>query len=109
MAGGIESDGGVFPPGSTFARFFGENGTAYGGTPNVYDPERSDSYEIGLKGRSFERRFAYNLAVYEYLYRDLQVGVLQASGAGSVVANIGHTTGRGVEADLPIAPNNWNI
>jgi iron complex outermembrane receptor protein len=109
-AGGIDSYGVVVRPGSAFAKFFGENVTAFGGTQKVYDPERSDSYEIGLKGRSFERRFAYNLAVYEYLYRDLQVGVLQASGAGSVVANIGHATGRGVEADLRIAPNaHWDI
>ena len=109
-AGGIDSYGVVVPPGSTFAKFFGENVAAYGGTQKVYDPERSDSYEIGLKGRSFERRFAYNIAVYEYLYRDLQVGVLQASGAGSVVANIGHATGRGAEADLRIAPSvHWDI
>ena len=46
--------------------------------------------EDGFEGLA--RSFGHELG-----HRDLQVGVLQASGAGSVVANIGHATGRGVE------------
>jgi iron complex outermembrane receptor protein len=107
-AGGIDATGIKVPPGSGFLKYFGENASAFGATLNPYNPERSDSYEIGLKGRAFARRFAYNLAAYEYLYRDLQVAVLETG--ASVIENIGHATGRGVEAELRLAPNaHWDV
>jgi iron complex outermembrane recepter protein len=107
-AGGIDATGIVVPPGSGFMKYFGENATPFGATLNPYNPERSDSYEIGLKGRAFARRFAYNLAAYEYLYRDLQVAVLETG--ASIIENIGHATGRGVEAELRLAPSaHWDM
>ena len=107
-AGGIDATGIDVPPGSGFMKYFGENATPFGATLNPYNPERSDSYEIGLKGRAFARRFAYNLAAYEYLYRDLQVAVLETG--ASIIENIGHATGRGVEAELRLAPSaHWDM
>ena len=107
-AGGIDATGIKVPPGSGFTKYFGENATPFGATLNPYNPERSDSYEIGLKGRAFARRFAYNLAAYEYLYRDLQVAVLETG--ASIIENIGHATGRGVEAELRLAPSaHWDM
>jgi len=107
-AGGIDATGINVPPGSGFMKYFGQNATPFGATLNPYNPERSDSYEIGLKGRAFARRFGYNLAAYEYLYRDLQVAVLQTG--ASIIENIGHATGRGVEAELRFAPSaHWDM
>jgi len=108
-AGGIDVGGLDLPPGSTFVKYFGENASAFGAALHAYNPEKSVSYEFGLKGKALDRRFGYNLAVYEYLYRQLQVGVLQ-QGAGSVIQNIGHATGRGVEAELRFVPSaNWDM
>jgi iron complex outermembrane receptor protein len=107
-AGGIDATGINVPAGSGFMKYFGENASLFGANLNPYNPERSDSYEIGLKGRAFGRRFAYNVAAYEYLYRDLQVAVLETG--ASIIENIGHATGRGVEAELRFAPTgHWDM
>lgn len=107
-AGGIDTFKVVVPPGSNFNLFFGQNATAAGGLPNGYDPEHSDSFEIGLKGKALERRFGYNIALYDYIYRDLQIAVLQT--AGSIIKNIGRATGRGAEAELRFVPSShWDF
>ncbi len=110
-AGGIDSfkiqwPNGVVPAG--FNLFYGEDAAALGATPAVYNPEKNTSYELGLKGNTADRRFAYDLALYDYLYSNLQVSVQQ--GGSSIIENIGKATGRGVEIDLRLMPDEfWNV
>jgi iron complex outermembrane recepter protein len=102
-AGGIDSFKVVTP--APFPLFFGLDAAAAGGVPNVYDPEQSDSYEVGLKGRFFDRKLLFNLSLYEYRYRDLQVSIPQ--GGSSVIANVGRARGRGVELETQLKPASW--
>lgn len=102
-AGGIDS----FKVQTTqpFAYFFGYDAVPYGGTPNVYNPERSNSGEIGAKGYFLDRKLNLNLSLYDYEYRDLQVSVQQ--GASSIIENVGHAVGRGFEAEAHALPFAW--
>lgn len=110
-AGGIDSftvqfPNNVVPPG--FNLFFGEDAAAVGGKPTVYNPEKSDSYEIGLKGKALEHHFGYTLAIYDFNYRDLQESVPQ--GGSSIIENIGKAEGRGAEAELRFLPGGgWEL
>ena len=40
---------------------------------NVYDPETVDSYELGLKTESFDRKLTFNVSAFYYDYEKLQV------------------------------------
>lgn len=100
-AGGIDSFKIVTP--APFQYFFGRDAAAAGGRPNVYDPEGSQSYELGLKGRFLDNRLSANIALYQYDYEDLQFSVTQ--GGSSVISNVGKARGRGVESELRLVPN----
>ena len=90
-----------------FPLFFGLDAAAapYNGVPNIYDPEQSNSYEVGAKGRFLDRRLSLNLALFHYDYEDLQVSVPQ--GGSSIIANVGRARGRGVEAEARLVPVPW--
>ena len=88
-----------------FTQFFGQDAVAFGGLPSVYDPEQSDSYEAGVKGRFLDRKLLINLALYHYKYRDLQVSVQQ--GGSSVIENVGRARGNGVELETQLRPADW--
>jgi iron complex outermembrane receptor protein len=102
-AGGIDS----FKVQTTqpFTYFYGLDAVAYGGTPNVYNPERSDSGEIGAKGYFLDHKLNINLSLYDYEYRDLQVSVQQ--GGSSIIENVGRAVGRGFEAEAHALPVKW--
>ena len=102
-AGGIDSFKVVTP--QPFDLFFGLDAAAAGGVPNIYDPEQSDSYEAGVKGRFLDRKLQVNLSIYHYTYRDLQVSVPQ--GGSSVIANVGRARGNGAEAEVRLVPVTW--
>lgn len=99
-AGGIDSFKAVTT--SPFTFYFGGNVVAAGGKPNVYNPEKNTSYEGGLKGRFLDGRLSTNLAVYQYVYRDLQVNVTR--GNSTIVENVGRARGRGFEFEVQTAP-----
>ena len=90
-----------------FPLFLGLDAAAapYNAKPNVYNPENSDSYEIGAKGRFLDRRLSVNVALYDYEYRNLQVSIPQ--GGSSIIANVGSARGRGVEVETRLVPVPW--
>lgn len=110
-AGGIDSfkiqwPGAIVPGG--FHLFFGQDAAALGANPSVYNPEKNTSIELGLKGQAFARRFGYDVALYNYHYKDLQVSVQQ--GGSSIIQNIGKATGRGAEVGLRLVPTSqWEL
>jgi iron complex outermembrane recepter protein len=68
----------------------------------AFAPEKIWSYEAGVKGTAFDRRLRFDLSVYRFDYRDLQVLV---DFAGSVVTrNAGAASGEGVELQLSARP-----
>jgi iron complex outermembrane recepter protein len=105
-AGGIDTFKVSAPP--SFNLFFGLDAAAVGATPNVYDPEKSQSFELGLKGKTADRKLIYALALYRYDYKDLQVSVPQ--GGSSVIANVGKARGMGFEGELRLRPDeHWDL
>ncbi len=74
-------------------------------TVNGYEPETVDSYEIGLKGSTFDRRLSFSSAVFYNEYQDqqvtTQVPILNAQGVATGIAsfvdNVGASTIYGAE------------
>ena len=64
----------------------------------TFNPEKAKTYEIGLKGDFFSKRFQSNLAVFYTDYRDLQVTVY--SGISPVTENAASSHIKGAELEL---------
>lgn len=71
----------------------------YPDTVNGYDPEIVETYEIGLKGSLFDRRFTFATAIFDSSYEDQQITTQYPAGAtvASVVDNVGSSSIRGWE------------
>ncbi|RZJ18502.1 MAG: TonB-dependent receptor [Brevundimonas sp.] len=72
---------------------------AYPGTVDGYDPETVETFEIGLKGSTFNRRLNFATAIFDSSYEDQQITTQYPSGAtvASVVDNVGSSSIRGWE------------
>lgn len=70
-------------------------------------PEKIDSYEIGAKFVSADRRLRANVAAFLYDYKDVQVQVIRLELGGSIVVNGAKARGKGVEADFSYQPTEW--
>ena len=74
-------------------------------TINGYDPETVSSYEIGLKGTTWDDRLSFNFAVFRADYTDQQITRQEptATGVASFVDNAGSSTIQGAELEGAIA------
>ena len=91
----------------TFSQGFKSGGwTTRATTPILaaptFNPEKADTYEIGVKGQFFDRKVQANIAAYYTDYRDLQVTVY--SGISPVTVNAAQARIQGVEAELVFIP-----
>ncbi|MEO7786250.1 MAG: TonB-dependent receptor [Sphingomicrobium sp.] len=77
----------------------GFNGRATLVVDNAYDPETNWTYEAGIKGSLFDRRFSYEAAVYHIDAKNLQILGLNSdlNNPGQVVKNYGSATNTGFE------------
>lgn len=77
------------------------------GEDNSFDDERVEGWEAGLKSRLLDRSLLMNVAVYNYLYKGLQVGGIANSEGGVPVittVNAGKARTYGVDFDLTYMP-----
>lgn len=65
----------------------------------AYDPERVNSYEIGVKGLSVDQRLRYSAALYHMQVRDMQVQQLVQQGL-VYITNAASATSTGLDLDL---------
>ncbi|RZK04040.1 MAG: TonB-dependent receptor [Novosphingobium sp.] len=88
----------------------GLNVTAGGAARPVVDPEKVDSFEIGLKSQFLDNRVTFNLAAFLTEIRDYQTTVSELI-TGTVytqyIDNIPKVRSKGIEADLAYAPTDW--
>lgn len=63
------------------------------------NPETIDSYEIGAKFVSDDRRTRLNFAAFRYDYNDAQVSIIDATGASQIILNAASARGKGFELD----------
>lgn len=73
----------------------------------VVSPEKIESYEIGAKFVSDDRRVRLNIAAFRYNYDDVQVTIIDLSKGGAVIQNAASARGKGVEADATFRPMPW--
>ena len=62
-----------------------------------FDPETSDSFEIGMKGRFLEQRLTVNSAAFYTTYDDFQLNTF--TGLGFTVGNVKKVIASGVEVE----------
>ncbi len=75
------------------------------GAPLLFDPETSDSIEIGMKGDFLENRLRINLALHQTDFDDFQANTFV--GTGFVLQNAGEITTQGFEVDVVALPTSW--
>jgi iron complex outermembrane recepter protein len=73
----------------------------------VIKPEKIDSYEIGAKFVSEDRRVQANVAAFHYKYSDIQVAIVDLAAGGSEVQNAASAKGDGGEADVAYNATRW--
>ncbi|MGB0921183.1 MAG: TonB-dependent receptor [Alphaproteobacteria bacterium] len=71
----------------------------------IFEPEQSDTLEVGVKGNFFGGLARANLGSYYMKFQDLQVS--NYNGTGFVLSNAAAATAMGVEADGMIVPAEW--
>ncbi len=88
-----------------------DDGTVPAGTRlSAFDPEKVWSYEMGVKGSLFGRALQYDLNLYYYDYKDLQITFFDEELLNTLVANVGQVDGLGFEWTLRAQPDaHWNL
>jgi len=75
------------------------------GAPLIFNPETSESYELGLKGDFLENRLRLNLALHQTNFDEFQANTFV--GTGFVLQNAGEIKSSGFEADAMAIVNSW--
>lgn len=70
-------------------------------------PEKIESYEIGAKFVSADRKLRANISAFRYNYTDVQVQVVRLDLGGSIILNGASARGKGIEADFQYQPVSW--
>jgi iron complex outermembrane receptor protein len=98
---------------ASWARGFKSGGfTARVGVPadgaEPFDPEKVDTFEVGLKADFLDRRLRTNLAVFYTNYRDMQVAQIyfdrETSTQGNRILNAGKSEIKGFEFEATTVP-----
>jgi iron complex outermembrane receptor protein len=75
------------------------NSAVSAGTPLVLSPEKTRSWETGLKTELFNHAVTFNIDGYWENLSGLQANVVPSNGNRSYLANVGNVRARGVEID----------
>ena len=82
-------------------------------TQTPFQPEKVQSYELGLKTSLAQNHLQLNTAVFQNNTRDMQLSIFQATGAASsIISNAGKAVTRGFELDgvwLPVEGARFQI
>lgn len=80
---------------------------------SVFDPEKIEAYEVGVKSIMLDGMLRANAALFYYDYTNLQVSTVVDLGGGntpSLIDNAGSSTIKGGELELFISPSErWNF
>lgn len=85
----------------------GLNGSAPLTDINVYEPEKVNSYEVGLKTEWLDNRLIANLSGFYYDYSDLQIIAVDATPRGAInrIVNVEGATIYGLELESTFRPS----
>jgi iron complex outermembrane receptor protein len=76
--------------------------TGLSGVPDQYDPDKTQNYEIGIKGDAFDHAFSFDASGYYIDWKDLQVHLVQ--GPFSYNGNAGRAKSKGLELSVESRP-----
>ncbi len=82
----------------------GPNSGAQFGTPPTYKPDKTENYEIGIKGNLWDRKISFDADVYYIDWKDIQLGVVDPSNYFEYLTNAGRARSQGVEGSLQFEP-----
>lgn len=82
----------------------GFNSTATVRYPVLYDAEKTNNYEIGIKSSFLDNRLVANLSAFQIDFMETQIFLIELDGGGVVIANLGETRNTGIELDLKYRP-----
>lgn len=77
------------------------------GTTNanfMFNPERSQNFELGVKSTLFDGRLVANAAIYKIKFDDLQVSTYNSNLQTYLVGNAAKASGKGIEGSLTWYP-----
>ncbi|NIB40075.1 TonB-dependent receptor [Pseudomaricurvus alkylphenolicus] len=78
------------------------------GMPLAFEPEETDSYEVGAKTKLLDGSLHLNVAYFFYTYTDLQLIIFESG--SQLVKNLGEAENQGIEMDAHWTPGeNWDI
>ncbi len=80
------------------------NALAAAGLPPLYDPDKTQNYELGLKGDFLDRTLSVDASVYYIDWKNIQIGVLDPTTHLSYTANGGEAKSEGVELAATVRP-----
>ena len=84
----------------------GFNGSPVNATiPIEFQPEKSDTIEVGIKSTFLNGDLVLNLGAYRMNVRDIQSATVNPNGSGFVVGNAGNRRAQGVEMDIVAKPS----
>ena len=69
-----------------------------------FKSETAEGQEIGLRMALLDRQLRFNITLYNYKYKNLQVQIFDAATTASIVSNAGFLRTRGVEPELTFRP-----
>ena len=74
------------------------------GTPASYKPDKTQNYEIGVKGNLFGRSLSFDASLYYIDWKDLQILLLDVATANGYYTNADRAKSQGVELALESRP-----
>lgn len=79
--------------------------TALGPFPSAFDPDRSQNYEIGVKGDFLDRALSIDASVYSIDWKDLQINISDPGTFFNYTANASRARSRGVDLTVEAHPH----
>jgi len=82
----------------------GGSNNASQGIPSQYYPDKSESYEIGIKGDLIGQLLSIDAAVYRVKWKDIQVSLSDPQTFTGYISNAGEAQSQGVELSIQSKP-----
>jgi len=70
----------------------------------AFNPETAAGFELGVKTTLFDHQLRFNVDIYSYLYKNLQVDFFNATTFAFITTNAGGARTKGVELEAEFAP-----
>jgi iron complex outermembrane recepter protein len=75
-----------------------------GGVPLEYGPDKTENYEIGLKGEAFDRILSFDSSVYYIDWKNIQLDLENLTTGQTYYANGSRAKSQGVELSVDVRP-----